>query len=85
MALPMMMIQMSKITDMIVRDSKSEYTSSANLLVKDALYDLYALDRNDFDFTKKIIYLIPIYLIFILMRILRLIVKLNTKIFLIER
>lgn len=53
MALPMMMIQMSKITDMIVRDSKSEYTSSANLLVKDALYDLYALDRNDFDFTKK--------------------------------
>ncbi|MDZ4994442.1 hypothetical protein GNF80_15955 [Clostridium perfringens] len=53
MALPMMMVQMSKITDMIVRDSKSEYTSSANLLVKDALYDLYALDRNDFDFTKK--------------------------------
>ncbi len=53
MALPMMMIQMSKITDMVVRDSKSEYTSSANLLVKDALYDLYALDRNDFDFSNK--------------------------------
>lgn len=53
MALPMMMVQMNKITDMVVRDTKSEYTSSANLLVKDALYDLYALDRNDFDFTKK--------------------------------
>ncbi|EDT14264.1 pLS20_p028 family conjugation system transmembrane protein [Clostridium perfringens] len=53
MALPMMMIQMSKITDLIVRDSKSEYTSSANILVKDSLYDLYALDQNDFDFTKK--------------------------------
>lgn len=53
MALPMMMVQMSKITDMIVRDSKSEYTSSANLLVKDALYDLYALDQNDFDFSNK--------------------------------
>lgn len=53
MALPMMMVQMSKITDMVVRDSKSEYTSSANLLVKDALYDLYALDQNDFDFSNK--------------------------------
>lgn len=53
MALPMMMVQMSKITDMIVRDSKSEYTSSANLLVKDGLYDLYALDQNDFDFSNK--------------------------------
>ena len=53
MALPMMMVQMNKITDMVVRDTKSEYTSSANLLVKDALYDLYALDRNDFDFSKK--------------------------------
>ncbi|HBC2034675.1 TPA: hypothetical protein I9Z65_002927 [Clostridium perfringens] len=53
MALPMMMVQMNKITDMVVRDTKSEYTSSANLLVKDALYDLYALDRNDFDFSNK--------------------------------
>ncbi|MDU7068935.1 MAG: hypothetical protein E6343_13320 [Clostridium perfringens] len=53
MALPMMMVQMNKITDMVVRDTKSEYTSSANLLVKDALYDLYALDRNDFDFSKR--------------------------------
>ncbi|HHD2783185.1 TPA: pLS20_p028 family conjugation system transmembrane protein [Clostridium perfringens] len=53
MALPVMMVQMSKITDMVVRDSKSEYTSSANLLVKDALYDLYALDQNDFDFSNK--------------------------------
>ncbi|HAT4218979.1 TPA: hypothetical protein I9Z96_002759 [Clostridium perfringens] len=53
MALPMMMVQMGKITDMVVKDSKSEYTSSANLLVKDALYDLYALDQNDFDFSNK--------------------------------
>ncbi|EGT0000871.1 hypothetical protein I9Y31_003194 [Clostridium perfringens] len=53
MALPMMMVQMNKITDMVVRDTKSEYTSSANILVKDALYDLYALDQNDFDFSKK--------------------------------
>lgn len=53
MALPVMMVQMSKITDMVVKDSKAEYTSSANLLVKDSLYDLYALDRNDFDFSKK--------------------------------
>lgn len=53
MALPMMMVQMNKITDMVVKDTKSEYTSSANILVKDALYDLYALDQNDFDFSNK--------------------------------
>lgn len=53
MALPMMMLQMSKITDMIVTDAKSGYTTSANLLVKDSLYDLYALDQNDFDFSNK--------------------------------
>ncbi|MGU8571938.1 pLS20_p028 family conjugation system transmembrane protein, partial [Clostridium perfringens] len=52
-ALPMMMLQMSKITDMIVKDAKSGYTTSANLLVKDSLYDLYALDQNDFDFSNK--------------------------------
>ncbi|XZJ33802.1 pLS20_p028 family conjugation system transmembrane protein (plasmid) [Clostridium perfringens] len=53
MALPMMMLQMSKITDMIVTDAKSGYTTSANLLVKDSLYDLYALDQNNFDFSNK--------------------------------
>lgn len=53
MALPMMMLQMSKITDMIVTDAKSGYTTSANLLVKDSLYDLYALDKNNFDFSNK--------------------------------
>ncbi|NGT67916.1 hypothetical protein G6Z16_13655 [Clostridium perfringens] len=53
MALPMMMLQMSKITDMIVTDAKSGYTISANLLVKDSLYDLYALDQNNFDFSNK--------------------------------
>ncbi|HAT4340529.1 TPA: hypothetical protein I9094_002822 [Clostridium perfringens] len=53
MALPMMMLQMSKITDMIVTDAKSGYTTSANLLVKDSLYDLYALNQNNFDFSNK--------------------------------
>lgn len=52
-ALPMLMVKMGDLTNLVVKDVKAGYTSSAKQIVKDNLYDLYALDQNDFNFKEK--------------------------------
>ncbi|MDV5116177.1 hypothetical protein R2Q93_15295 [Clostridium perfringens] len=53
-ALPMLMVKMGDLTNLVVKDVKVGYTSSAKQIVKDNLYDLYALDQNDFNFKEKL-------------------------------
>ena len=52
-SLPMLMFKMGDLTNLVVKDVKAGYTSSAKQIVKDNLYDLYALDQNDFNFKEK--------------------------------
>lgn len=52
-ALPMLMVKMGDLTNLVVKDVKAGYTSSAKQIVKDNLYDLYALDQNNFNFKEK--------------------------------
>ena len=47
------MVKMGDLTNLVVKDVKAGYTSSAKQIVKDNLYDLYALDQNDFNFKEK--------------------------------
>ncbi|MGN1029112.1 MAG: pLS20_p028 family conjugation system transmembrane protein, partial [Bacilli bacterium] len=51
--LPTLMVKLENMTSLAVKDVASEYTSSANQLIKNNVYDLYYLDSNGFDLTKK--------------------------------
>jgi hypothetical protein len=51
--LPTLMIKLDNMTSIAVKDVASEYTSSANELIKNNIYDLYYLDSNGFDINKK--------------------------------
>lgn len=53
MLLPMFMSHMEKMTTTGALGLKSEYNLSANKVIKDNLYDLYYLDENNFDLSKK--------------------------------
>ena len=51
--LPTLMTKLDSITSIAVKDVASEYTSSANELIKNNIYDLYYLDANNYDLNKK--------------------------------
>lgn len=51
--LPTLMTKLDSITSIAVKDVASEYTSSANELIKNNIYDLYYLDANNYDLSKK--------------------------------
>lgn len=51
--LPTLMIKLDNMTSIAVKDVVSEYTSSANELIKNSIYDLYYLDNNNFDLNMK--------------------------------
>ena len=53
MLLPMFMSHMEKMTTTGALGLKSEYNLSANKVIKDNLYDLYYLDENNFNLSKK--------------------------------
>ena len=53
MLLPMFMGHMEKMTTTGSLGLKSEYKLSANKVIKDNLYDLYYLDENNFNLSKK--------------------------------
>ncbi len=51
--LPTLMTKLDNMTSIAVKDVASEYTSSANELIKNNIYDLYYLDSNGFDLNNK--------------------------------
>lgn len=51
--LPTLMTKLDNMTSIAVKDVASEYTSSANELIKNNIYDLYYLDSNNFDLNNK--------------------------------
>lgn len=51
--LPTLMTKLDNMTSIAVKDVVSEYTSSANELIKNNIYDLYYLDSNGFDLNNK--------------------------------
>lgn len=51
--LPTLMTKLDNMTSIAVKDVASEYTSSANELIKNNIYDLYYLDSNRFDLNNK--------------------------------
>lgn len=51
--LPTLMTKLDNMTSIAVNDVASEYTSSANELIKNNIYDLYYLDSNGFDLNNK--------------------------------
>ena len=51
--LPTLMTKLDNMTSLAVQDVASEYTSSANELIKNNIYDLYYLDSNNFNLNNK--------------------------------
>jgi len=51
--LPTLMTKLDNMTSIAVKEVASEYTSSANELIKNNIYDLYYLDSNGFDLNNK--------------------------------
>lgn len=51
--LPMLMLKFNDLTNYVIKDVKTEQSTSADQLIQSSLFDLYALDQNDFDFTNK--------------------------------
>ena len=51
--LPTLMTKLDNMTSIAAKDVASEYTSSANELIKNNIYDLYYLDSNGFDLNNK--------------------------------
>ncbi|MBD8045859.1 pLS20_p028 family conjugation system transmembrane protein [Clostridium faecium] len=49
--LPIFMIKLNQMTTIAVDDLTGKYTSSANELIKNNLYDLYYLDKNNYNLT----------------------------------